>query len=507
MKITAISDLVLDPLFKDISNRLSEVENEIFFYEDIISALRNFQPSEQLPDFFWIHTDFCFKKADPEQQKLLLRAIHAFAGTVKSTVLVSNIFGEPFPSASLSGDFGARMSHLQILKSEIDLLHNSDNIYFFNIADRLASLGSSAYSYSLGHLYQMPYTKKAIETIGSAFAELIGFLNSAEKKVIVLDCDNTLWKGIVGEDGIDGISCDLSAQGILHYHFHQFLKTRKENGFLLCLCSKNNEDEVKMAFETLPMPLKWDDFIVKKVNWTDKVQNLKDIARELNLGTDSFIFVDDSDFEIESVRQLLPGVSSFQISPDYNSFLSIISNHVFRRRFVSDEDLQKHAQYQQEAARKSLEDASGDMDDYIKALEIKLDIRTNDYQDLERVSQLTGKTNQFNMNKVPYTIKELEDRIEKGGSVYTLRVSDRFGSYGLVGVFLLDKPDENKVTIENFLMSCRALGRRIEFDFFNYIRLNLHSAGVTDFVFTYHPTPKNSPAKAFLDVIQKSTEA
>src|SRR5690606_3947349 len=133
--------------------------------------------------------------------------------------------------------------------------------------------------------YQMPYTKIFAKEFAATLANQVNWLKGEEKKAIIVDCDNTLWQGIVGENGIEGIKCDNNAEGIIFYHFQQFLKAKKEEGFLLCICSKNNEADVKEAFQSRNWPLRWEDFILHKINWQDKWQNIQEIASTLNIGT------------------------------------------------------------------------------------------------------------------------------------------------------------------------------------------------------------------------------
>lgn len=498
MNILFLSDIVMEPLARELKKTISG-EQTISFHEDISAGLLTLdiaKTSQQ--DLILIHTDAGFKKHRSEKLAEILQQVKALAARVSCPVLMANLVELPYSNGVLSGAISHTQSAWSSLQSQLDDLQKLSNFFWIDLDAEFRHLGySNVYTYSLGHLYQMPYSKKAIQVFSNLLIEWIQFLNRSEKKVIVLDCDNTLWKGIIGEDGLQGIRCDLSHEGIMHYHLQQFLAERKAMGFLLCLCSKNNEADVQEAFETLQMPLKWDDFILKKVNWLDKAGNIQQLASELNLGVDSFVFLDDSDFEVQSVRSMLPGVTVFQIKPDYTAFLELTKSLYFCRKQLSAEDLRKHQQYVEEASRKRDEASFGSMEDYIKSLDIRLDIRCNEPADFERVAQLTQKTNQFNFNKIAYLANDIERMVDAGNRIYTLRVSDKYGDYGLVGVLLIMIDSSEKATLHNYLMSCRALGRRIESDFLDYVYAEIQQQGIGHFNIEFVKTDRNKPAEDF----------
>jgi FkbH-like protein len=358
-----------------------------------------------------------------------------------------------------------------------------------------------SYNFNLGHLYQMPYTKELIDVVTYQIKAYLDFLILPERKAIFLDCDNTLWNGIVGEDGVNGIRCDKNSEGIVYYYFQQFLLKKKKEGFLLCLCSKNNEDEVKNAFEELNMPLKWADFIIKKINWEDKPNNLKAAANELNIGTESFIFIDDSDFELQYVNSILPEIKILKFEKNYKQFLNLIDDFAFKRKVLTPEDFEKNKQYIAEKERKELQINSISFDRYLKSLEIKLEISVNNLNDLVRLSQLTEKTNQFNFNKEHFSVKQLEEFIKDNNLIYSLKVSDKFSDYGTVGLILIEVKGE-KAVLRNYLMSCRALGRNIENDFFQNVKILLKDKKIEIDSIIFNESSKNEPAKQFYQKIK-----
>jgi FkbH-like protein len=504
MKVLVISDITLETLNR--KELLHSKQKYCFiFSEDLLYELDRFNEFNNY-DLVYIHFDSYFKRFRKEYISLLLNSILNLSNKSQKNIALSNLFYAGWSEESLIDISGAIPSSIKAFESQIEFLRKKQNVYFFDIDSLIREIGiSQTYNYSLGHLYQLPYTKKFLETFAKYLDHIILKVSSPDKKVIILDCDNTLWKGIIGEDGVDGILCNLNADGIVFYHFQQFLKSRKAIGFVLCLCSKNNEEDVKEVFLNKRMPLQWDDFVVKKVNWNNKDLNIKEIADELSLGTDSFIFIDDNAFEINIVKENLPDVSLFKMTTDYNNFIDITKNPVFSKKIITEEDFVKTEQYIKENRRRGLEQSSLSFNDYIKSLEIKMRIDEDLESDLLRVSQLTEKTNQFNFNKKYYLVEELKENLLKGLFKYfTLRVSDKFGDYGLVGVILFEINSGN-IVLENYILSCRILGRRIEFDFFDLVRnriSDIFNSKIDKIRFS--KTDKNLPAQIFYNQIIQS---
>jgi FkbH-like protein len=353
----------------------------------------------------------------------------------------------------------------------------------------------------------MPYTKSAINSIGRTIQNFLLKITSVDKKVIVLDCDNTLWKGVVGEDGIDGIICDFNHDGIQYLHFQEFLKTRQVMGFILCLCSKNNVDDVEEVFRNKRMPLNWDDFVVKKVNWEPKNINIESIAKELNLGLESFIFIDDSDFELNVVKDNLPEVTVFKMTNEYEEMLEITQKIEFEKKSITKEDITKTQQYQIEQKRIAQTSQSSSKKNYFDELEIQLIIEENQITELARISQLTEKTNQFNFNKKYFSEEDLRRAIlTKSLKCYSLKVTDKYGDYGMVGLIFI-RTDDSNILIENYILSCRVLGRGIEYKFWNLV-VEKVKKDIRDkkLKICFSSTSKNIPARNFYNQIYKEYE-
>jgi FkbH-like protein len=506
MKILCISDITLDNLIRSVEKKFPSWNCTFIFAENLILQFQNINLEDDV-DVIYIHVDSYFKKYASTYLNLLVSNIFDFASKTKKTVVCSNLIFESFKSTTLDSSLGFFFDSSGAL---IDLhkvnFNKLKNLYFIDVWGLLLDLGiNNVYNFRLGHLYQMPYSKNFMTKLEDKWVKYIQKLIEPDKKVIILDCDNTLWKGIIGEDGIDGIKCDLNEEGILYYHFHQFLIQKKSEGFLLAICSKNNEEDVKEAFEKKNMPLKWSDFILKKINWLDKAVNIQEIAKELNLGIDSFIFIDDSDFETNSIKSILPEVYTIKIGNEYSELIQIFNDLKLTKKNTTSEDLNKTEQYLVEVLRNEIKENTSSFDEYVKSLEVKINLAINSTKEFERISQLTEKTNQFNFNKRKYDVSELLEFVQRGEmKIFSIRVNDKFGDYGLVGVIIVTF-DGKVPVLENFIMSCRALGRRIEYDFLKIVKkILIEETGLMFNFIKFKKTEKNAPAEIFYNEIIKN---
>jgi FkbH-like protein len=500
IKLFVISDVVLDPI-KEIGKSFPNEFEILFNYsEDIIATILSFPKDELIKyDVIFIHSDQIFHRKEQEWQKSLCNVIENFSNKFNKTILLSNSFSQSFASSPQKHSFGYHSDLISTYSAEFSKLLEHSNIYIFDFLSISNRIGlDNLYDYNFGHLYQMPYSMVGVKLIAQSLMEQLKWLFSEEKKAIIVDCDNTLWKGIIGEDGVEGIVCDKNAEGIVCYNLQLFLKGKQKEGFLLCVCSKNNETDVKEVFDNKQFPLKWTDFTSRKINWDDKVINIRNIAHDLNIGTDSLIFIDDNLFELNSVSELLNGVTCFHFTANYNDFLSMTNSFFFKRRQILDADREKAKQYETEELRKSEEAKYENLDDFIKSLNIKMDIRLNDLKDIERLAQMTAKTNQFNFNKHACTPDELMEFINNKNKIYSLKVSDKYGDYGTVGLISIEIEGNNAI-VDNYLMSCRALGKGIEEKFYTQILGELAKDNLQLKEIRFIKSEKNSPAQQFLE--------
>jgi FkbH-like protein len=498
-KIAILSDITFDLIIKELKKN-QDLDICFYQFDSIIPTLFSRNESLVSSDIVLIHSDAYFHQYDAEAIDELYDAVHHFALTFKGKIVFSNAISA-FPSTNLKYSFSG-ISDLFFTEKR-EFLFQLDNVFVFDFQNIIARIGiQQSYHFKLGHLYQMPYTKFVLTQIIVELPKLFDFLTTQEKKVIILDCDNTLWGGVIGEDGLEGVQINKNQKGILYLHFQQFIRQKMKEGFLLAICSKNNENDVKEAFEKLNMPLQWTDFVAVRINWEAKVENLKSIATQLNVGLESFIFIDDSDFEIQSIRTLLPEVCALQINTSYDDFIQLKEHFAFKRKRILSEDLKKTEDYKVEAQRQQFQTQVSDFQEYIKSLQIKMEFFINEKSHFVRYAQMTEKTNQFNFNKEVFSVNDLESYTENRNLVYGLSVSDRFGDYGLIGLILVDV-QQNEADIRNYLMSCRALGRRIEFDFWDYITNDIKDRKLNLNKVCFKKTEKNKPAQDFLEQINR----
>ncbi len=498
-KVLVISDLTLENIIKQIKS--SDYAFEVRFTEDVATELIHIISGNVHVDCLYIHCDNYFKFYTDKYVSQLIDLIERVSSLI-NTVLFSNFLFLKKTYSILSGHQNTTFQFEHTAATE--KLLSRKNVFFIDHVLGVLQIGlNETYNFSLGFLYQMPYKKKFIEYYNSTLTETLDKIFREEKKVIVVDCDNTLWNGIVGEDGVENIKCDTTPDGIIYLQFQKFLKSKLAEGFILCICSKNNLIDVKDAFDQKSFPLQLNDFTIKKINWNDKIKNLAEIADELNLAFNSVIFIDDSEFEIESVQVSLPDITCFRIRNTIQSFHALISSFHFKRKFVTFEDAEKSKMYTIELSRKEEQKSTLSIEDYIKKLNIKLDIRKNDYQSLERLSQMTGKTNQFNFNKISYSVNELKQFIEKNGTVYSCSASDIHGDYGIIGLAIVTSEKNNgDVSLHNLLLSCRALGRGIENSFYDFILEDLNAMNKKIISIQFKKTDRNQPAEEFYKQIK-----
>lgn len=318
------------------------------------------------------------------------------------------------------------------------------------------------------------------------------------KKCIVLDLDNTLWGGILGEDGIDGIKIGGDYPGKAFQYFQEALKALSKSGIVLTACSKNNETDVLEAWERNPfLILKKDDFASWRINWNDKASNIREIAEELNIGLDSMVFVDDNPSERELIKSLLPMVEVPELPKHpYNLpvFIKSITEKYFQVYSVTTEDLGKTEQYKLNALRANAARSFDNIDDFIKSLDIRLLIEPVNEFTLARVAQMTQKTNQFNLTTHRYTEEDLKHKLSSGAQIWTLSVKDKFGDNGITGCIIIENDE-----IDTFLLSCRILGKKIEDAFFNVVMERYFKTGKKILKGKYIPTLKNSQVSNLYD--------
>ncbi len=351
------------------------------------------------------------------------------------------------------------------------------------------------------NLFKSLYTTQFYYYFGQKLATVVSRNKGKVKKVLILDCDNTLWNGIIGEDGFDGIEMSSnSKKGVNFARIQYLIKGLKQRGVLLCICSKNNFDDVQNVLQNhTDMLLSADDFLIKKVNWLSKAENIKEIALELNVGLDSFVFVDDSDFEVNLIKEQLPEVKVYQVPKKLHLypelFIEILND--FYNPTLTKEDFTKTESYQQEFKRNELKSVFANQGEYLASLGLELVCKCDSLVDIERISQMTQKTNQFNFTTKRYSNAEIEKFIKSDGySVLSYTVRDKYGDYGITALVIL-KYEGTQVEFDTFLMSCRIIGRDIEFAIIDNVFEKIDSAKFDKLILRLIHTKKNIVVNEF----------
>ncbi|MBI4369963.1 MAG: HAD-IIIC family phosphatase [Elusimicrobia bacterium] len=324
-------------------------------------------------------------------------------------------------------------------------------------------------------------------------------LKSLNKKCLVLDLDNTLWGGILGEDGAHGIDLDTGPPGNAYRDFQFFIKSLKDRGLILAINSRNNFEEAMSVIRTHPyMILKEDDFSSVKINWNDKVKNLEQISNELNIGLDSMIYLDDNPAERLLVRQFLPEILTVDLPHDASLYRVTLEEMTdWDSLALTEEDRRRPQLYLSERRRDDLKRSSGSMEKFLASLEMEVEIKPADDFSLPRLAQLTQRTNQFNLTTRRYNEKQLEQmRRSPLYRLYAVGAKDRFGDNGLIGAAIVFKQGA-AWRIDTFLLSCRVIGRQIETVMLAKIARDARVGGATCLEGEYLPTAKNNQVQNF----------
>ncbi|MFZ0772502.1 MAG: HAD-IIIC family phosphatase [Candidatus Sulfotelmatobacter sp.] len=318
-------------------------------------------------------------------------------------------------------------------------------------------------------------------------------------KALVVDLDNTLWGGVIGEDGVDGIKLSPEYPGAAYQELQRAMLDLSHRGILLAICSKNNLDDAMEALEKHPgMLLRPQHFSAMRINWNDKSQGLREIAAELNIGIESLAFLDDSPFEGELVRSALPDVTVIDLPGDPMQYAAALREcPVFERLTLSAEDRQRSDLYSKQREGAQAEQSFRSKEDFYRFLEQEAEIAPVSASNLARIAQLTQKTNQFNLTTRRYTEQEVSAMADRSGwQVLSIRVRDRFGDHGVVGVAITHDEGE-ACEIDTFLLSCRVIGRTVETALLSNLAQRAVQRGRISLCGWFSPTRKNAPAREF----------
>jgi FkbH-like protein len=410
-------------------------------------------------------------------------------------------------------------SNQNIIENKLELLTSAlnqflidnpvKNVKLIDIEKTLLNIGlENSIDYRFYYSSKALYTVNFFKKYATSILPFILSANGKSKKALIFDCDNTLWKGILGEDGIDNIRMSSdSKEGQIFNEIQNIALELNKKGILLGICSKNNFQDVQAVIETHPdMLLKDESITIKKINWVDKASNIREIASELNIGLDSIVFVDDSSFEINLIKDTLPDVTVLQVPEKLYEYPNMLRSNMnlFYNLSQTNEDLNKINMYKEQSKRKDFEKSFHNIEDFLISLELNLTIQKNNSEIIPRISQLSQKTNQFNLTTKRYTESDIHFFLNDSNTIiYTFSVCDKFGANGITGLCIvnIDKPN-NSANIDSFLMSCRIIGRNIELAFMDFLIEDLKNINIKRIYSTYIKTLKNSQVENFYDSLK-----
>lgn len=410
---------------------------------------------------------------------------------------------QPHAILSVKSRLGLQHLALQANLALAKLASECPNLSVVHLEDVFASMPQNAvmdprYFY----LAKMRFGRNAMENLAVFYSRVIRALLGLRKKCIVLDLDNTLWGGIVGEDGIEKLILSDDGPGKAFQDFQRILLEYYETGTLLAICSKNDEALALSVLRDHPsMILRPQYFAAIRINWEDKAANLQAIAAELNLGVDSLVFLDDSEFERSQVRRMVPSITVPDLPPDWSDYPAFAASLPFFDALSTTEDDRRRGQmYAEDRQRRGLVQGAASLDEFLRDLAITVTVRRADQMLVPRVAQLTQRTNQFNLTTRRYTEGELASLLQQESwRVFGVQSRDRIGDTGVVGAALVQL-DHSRTTarLDTFLLSCRILGRGIEAAFLAGICSDLRADGFATMEAEFIPTDRNGLAKEFL---------
>lgn len=407
---------------------------------------------------------------------------------------------EPLTHGPLS-----RMSStsIRLRDSLVDGLSKIRHTSFIDTRAIVAKLGRSrALDLRTFFRGKAPYTLEFLDELSRLVWRQSREFGTRFPKALVVDCDNTLWGGVVGEDGIHGIKLDpFDFPGNIYWRAQSQLKYLQRSGVVLCIATKNERADIEAVFQSHDsMLLRRDDFVAMRISWEDKPSMIKSIADELNIGLDSIAFLDDSDFEVGSVATQLPDVTIFKVPESISDYPLVMEDVVahFQPVLNSLQGASKTNEYLMRSEQLKLRSSFDSQEDYLRSLGIRLHVAQQDGDRIGRLSELTMKTNQFNLTTQRMTEEEIRQAMSLStGGVWSCHVSDRFGDHGVTGLVIFES-DGVKAEIQNLLLSCRVLGRGIETALLGTLCNWLFQQGHQEVIASRIATMKNAQTERFL---------
>ena len=454
--------------------------------------------------FYFSNINSKNKKYTDEKINEIQNLIQVFTQKSQSKIVMANFVIPTYTSLGIYEskiEYGIKEIILNLNKKLKQLSRNIDSLYIYDFNSFVTKFGEK----NILDYKKMNYgdIKINFDIIPHLIYDFLGYVKPIQglnKKCLVLDLDNTLWGNIIGEDGFEGIKMGPYPEGRSFVEFQKVIKSLSENGIILAINSKNNQNETMKVINEHPhMILREKDFSCIKINWNDKISNMKEIAKELNIGLDSIVFFDDDQINRELLRMSLPEVNTIELPKDPSIYAQILRDlNDFNTLKITNDDVQRKTMYKQEQNRQKLQSSTENLNEYLKKLDIKIKIKLDDKLSVARISQLILKTNQFNLTTKRYQEEEIREFVKDETMIVGCsEVEDKFGENGITNVFII-KTKPNEWIIDTFLLSCRIMGRGIEEGIIGKILEIAKNKGIEKIIATFIPTEKNKPAENFL---------
>ena len=442
----------------------------------------------------------------PDQQETLAEERLAFIASICENPVLANkkiicldypeiedtVFGSYATKVSSSLTYQVRKLNMGLM----DLSQQYANLFICDIAGLQNKLGRDLmFAPNVYVSTEMVLSIDALPYVAGRVMDIVCAIKGQFKKCLILDLDNTVWGGVIGDDGLEGIQLGHGLGiGKAFTEFQMWVKKLKQRGIIICVASKNNEETAKEPFEKHPdMILKLDDIAVFQANWETKVDNIRTIQRILNIGFDSMVFLDDNPFERNIVRENIPAITVPELPEDPGEYLEYLySLNLFETASYSQADKDRTKQYQVEAKRVSLQKTFSNEADFLKSLDMISVVSGFNAFNTPRVAQLSQRSNQFNLRTVRYTEADIEALAQDPDVIdLSFTLEDKFGDNGLIAVIIMKKQDEETLFIDTWFMSCRVLKRGMEDFTLNTMVEAARQKGFKRIIGEYLPTPKN----------------
>ena len=509
-KILILRNYTIEPVFNELKHKFKVKNINISFdfssYDSALPEILKMNSAklvsyDSIFIFFSIEAMLSVKKKNESNQsvknykKLILEIIYHLKKSGVENIVLFYFFNKKFLKFSINKK-NIEKFYLDINKNNrinIQIFNLTKEINFFLPTDKI-------FDKRYWDSSMFPFNGNGLKITTNILYNKIQQILKFKYKLIILDADNTLWNGVIDEIGYKKINFLNKSRNINYFTFQKNIKKLKNKGLLLALCTKNDFSSIKKVFvyHSKKMKLKLSDFLVIKANWDPKYKNILSLHKKLNLSVENSLFIDDSDFEINSVSNMIPKIDTQNFFEYENFYKNIDKILISNKLKVTEEDKIRNRLYSEEFKRTDEKDKFNNFKNYIKNLNITLKINKNSKKDVRRLAQLTQRTNQFNSSAIRLSELDIKKIIKDPKKmIYQCSAKDKFGDYGIIGLAIIELASRSAL-VTNFLMSCRALGREIENNFFEYFINEIKKSKINECTILFKKNNKNMLVESFL---------